>query len=188
MAGSVVDLAEFAPEEELAERRGRDLRLLRRFHRLAGPVLLYAGPYERRGGLEHAIEVGLRLAVEVPELRLVALPFGPIDRRYLDRCEQEALRLGHHGIVERRAEERDLPLWFAVADVVCCPATGPVDTLPVLLAQAARAPIVATAAALGDTDPGAEVVRVPAGDPAALEAAVRGSLGVAGHAPPGADA
>ncbi|MBX5474135.1 MAG: glycosyltransferase [Thermoleophilia bacterium] len=185
MAASVVDLAAFAPEEELAQRRGRDLRLLRRFHRLAGPVLLYAGPYEPRGGLEHAIDAALRLSAEVPELRLVALPFGPIDRRYLDRCEREALRLGHHGIVEQRVEERDLPLWLAVADVVCCPATAAVNTLPVLLAQAARAPLVATAAALGQADPGDAVVRIPAGDPDALAAAVRGALDDAAAEPAG---
>ena len=42
-----LDLDWHAPEDQLAEAkgRGRDLRRFRRFHRLAGPVVLFAGPY-----------------------------------------------------------------------------------------------------------------------------------------------
>jgi glycosyltransferase involved in cell wall biosynthesis len=141
MSAATLDVAAFAPEEVLAETRGRDLRLFRRFHRLAGPVVLYAGAYDRGGGLAEAVAAACRLSERIPELRLVAVPFGPIRRRYLDRCEREALRLGHRGIVERRLEERDVPLWFAVADVVCVPGER-VDPLVLRLAAAAATPVV----------------------------------------------
>jgi len=141
MTVSALDVAEFAPEQVLAERRGRDLRLFRRFHRLAGPVVLFAGTYDRGGGLAEAVAAACRLSERIPELRLVALPFGPIRPRYLDRCEREALRLGHRGIVVQRLDERDVPLWFAVADLVCVPGER-LEPLVLRLAAAAGTPVV----------------------------------------------
>ena len=57
-----VDLDWFAPEPQLTETklRGRDLRRFRRFHRLAGPVVLFAGPYTRAGGMSRVLEVVFR--------------------------------------------------------------------------------------------------------------------------------
>ena len=139
-----VDLDRFAPEEQLAEQRGRDLRMFRRFHRLAGPVLLYAGAFVPGGGLDSAVEATVLLSRTIPTLRLAAIAVGEIDEHYLDRCERLAMPLGHRGIVERDSPDDDLPLWFAVAAVACLPAREHVDQAPALLAAAAGTPVVAT--------------------------------------------
>ena len=58
---------------------GRDLRRFRRFHRLAGPVILFAGPYVEAGGFDLLLEVAYRLREKMPELRVTAIPHGPTD-------------------------------------------------------------------------------------------------------------
>jgi len=148
-----VDVERFLPEEVLAERRRRDLSLFRRFHRLAGPVVLYAGPYGAEGGLDLVIEAVLRVRSVEPELRLAAIPEGRIDAAYLDRCERLALALGHHGIIEWSVEERDAPLWYGVAAIVCSPAREPGSAEPMLRAAAAGTPFVGS-----ELDPALEIV------------------------------
>jgi glycosyltransferase involved in cell wall biosynthesis len=137
-----VDVARFAPEPLLAESRERDIRLHRRRHRLAGPVVLFAGDYTPAGGLARAIDAVLVLRDEVPDVRLVALPLGAVDRRYLDQCERRALALGHHGVVEWTVRSEDLPLWFATADVAYLPIGGPGAINAASLALASGTPIV----------------------------------------------
>ena len=43
---------------------------------LAGPMVLFAGPYAEAGGLDLLLEVVFRLAREMPELRIAAIPHG----------------------------------------------------------------------------------------------------------------
>lgn len=140
-----LDLDVWAPEATLAETHAhsRELKRLRRLHRLAGPVVLYLGPYVESGGLAAAVAAVTEVHQRHPEVRLVALPRGKVNRRYLNRCERQALGLGHHGIVEWTLVEEELPFWFALAAVVIAPdrdASGPVRAD---LAAAAGRPIVA---------------------------------------------
>ncbi|HSP71740.1 MAG TPA: glycosyltransferase family 4 protein [Gaiellaceae bacterium] len=172
-----VDLDAYGSEAALTATRGRELKRFRRFHRLAGPTVLFAGEYTESGGLDLAIEAVLQLREDIEGVRLAALPFGEVDGRFLDRCERRALALGHHGIVEHRVEAAEIPLWFAVADVVVFPSRDEAIPIAVSRALAAGRPVVAT-----ETEPLLDVVvdgetgiLVPTSDSASLAAAV-GSL------------
>jgi glycosyltransferase involved in cell wall biosynthesis len=167
-----VDLDWFAPEPVLADTklRGRDLRRFRRFHRLAGATILFAGPYTREGGLDLLIEAVIRLRERVPELRLAAIPHGPTDPRYRDRCEMRMLGLGHRGIVEWEPVEHEIPFWYATASLVCAPAREAGSPEPAKRAAAAARPFVGS-----NLEPFLELGvgrLVPAGDLEALEAAL----------------
>ena len=139
-----LDLEWYAPEPQIAEAkgRGRDLRRVRRFHRLAGPVILFAGPYVEAGGLDLLLEVAYRLREKMPELRVTAIPHGPTDRRYRDRCETRALALGHRGIIEWDPVDVEIPFWYATASVVCSPARESESGEPAKRAAAAGRPFV----------------------------------------------
>jgi glycosyltransferase involved in cell wall biosynthesis len=137
-----LDLEAHAPSAVLTKTRDRDLKRFKRLYRLVGPTVLYAGPYTEAGGLDLALEAVYALRERTPDLRLAAVPHGPVDARYLDRCERRALGLGHHGPVQWRVAAGDLPLWYATATVVCLPCRGPVPTTAVALAGAAARPFV----------------------------------------------
>lgn len=139
-----LDLDWYAPEQRLAETkgRGRDLRRFRRFHRLAGPTILFAGPYTEAGGLDLLVEAVFRLRERTPDLRLAAIPHGSSDPRYRDRCEMRILGLGHRGIVEWSTVEPEVPFWYATATVVCSPSREPVRPEPARRAAAAARPFV----------------------------------------------
>jgi len=139
-----LDLDWYAPEPVLAETkgRGRDLRRFRRFHRLAGPTILFAGPYTEAGGLDLLVEAVFRLRERMPDLRLAAIPHGSTDPRYRDRCEMRILGLGHHGIVEWEPVESEIPFWYATAAVVCAPFREPATPEPAKRAAAAARPFV----------------------------------------------
>jgi glycosyltransferase involved in cell wall biosynthesis len=169
-----LDLDWYAPEPMLAEAkgRGRDLRRFRRFHRLAGPMILFAGPYTEAGGLDLLVEAVFRLRERMPDLRLAAIPHGSIDPRYRDRCEMRILGLGHHGIVEWTPAESEIPFWYATAAVVCAPSWEAGSPEPAKRAAAAARPFVGS-----DLDPHREHVDeggtgrlVPPGDLDTLEA------------------
>lgn len=150
-----LDLARFAPWNDiLQEPRGKFMRRFRRFHRLVSPTVLYAGPYTRDGGLHAALEAVYLLRERHPETRLAAIPYGPVDRRYLDACERRALGLGHHGVVEWSVNAEELPYWFAMADVVCLPCRAIVEPGPAKLAAAAGRPFVG-----GEAEPLLELVQ-----------------------------
>ena len=180
VVGRPFDLDWFAPEARLAEAkgRGRDLRLFRRFHRLAGPVVLFAGPYTEAGGLDLVLEAVFRLRERTPELRLAAIPYGSTDRGYRDRCEMRALALGHHGIVEWEPVESQIPFWYAAAEVVCAPFRAVESPEPARLAAAAGRPVVGSdLEALREyVDHGATGYLLPVGDIDSLESSLESLL------------
>jgi len=160
-----VDLVEHAPNAMLREQRGPEIKRFRRLHRLGGHTLLYAGPYRAEGGLHILLEVAHGLRERYDDLVVAAIPEGEVDARYRDACERQALTLGHRAIVEWTIDDSTRPFWYALASVVCAPATGPVDVRPALFAAAAGVPFVA-----GAVTPFAELPRglvcelVPPGD------------------------
>jgi glycosyltransferase involved in cell wall biosynthesis len=176
-----LDLDWYAPEAGLAEAkgRGRDLRRFRRFHRLAGPTVLFAGPYTEAGGLDLLVETVFRLRENMPDLRLAAIPHGPIDPRYRDRIEMRALGLGHHGIIEWDPPESEVPFWYATAAVVCSPSREAASPEPAKRAAAAARPFVGSdlQSFREHVDESTTGNLVPVGEPAALEAALRRLLG-----------
>ena len=140
VAPDAIDLEWHAPEEALNRLQGAYIRRFRRLHRLAHPSILFVGPYTPAGGLDVAIAAAYRLREQFEDVRLAAVPLGSVDRKYLDRCEMEALALGHRGIVEWTVTDEDLRCWYATATVVCCPWREPVEApvAPALAAAAAR--------------------------------------------------
>jgi glycosyltransferase involved in cell wall biosynthesis len=139
VAPTPVDLEWHAPESTLTKLSGAYIKRFRRLHRLADPTMLFVGPYTLAGGLDVAIAAAYRLREELENVRLAAIPLGTVDQKYLDRCEMEALALGHRGIVEWTTSKDDLRCWYATATVVCCPWRE--------AAEAAEAPVLAAAAA-----------------------------------------
>ncbi|HKI93338.1 MAG TPA: glycosyltransferase [Gaiellaceae bacterium] len=140
-----LDLEHYAPERVLHERRDAALKRFRRLHRLSPRTLLYAGPYRPEGGLHVLLELAERLRARYDDLVVAAIPEGEVDARYRDACERRALALGHRALIEWEVSDADRPLWYALAAVVCIPATGPVPVAPVLRAAAAGVPLVAGA-------------------------------------------
>jgi glycosyltransferase involved in cell wall biosynthesis len=150
-----LDLTRFAPWNDiLQEPRGKFMRRFRRFHRLVSPTILYAGPYTQEGGLHSALEAVYLLRERHPDTRLAAIPYGRVDRRYLDACERRALGLGHHGVIEWTVNADELPYWFAMSDVVCLPCRAVVEPGPAKLAAAAGRPFVG-----GEAEPLLELVQ-----------------------------
>jgi len=166
--GASIDLARFAPDAELAATRRVQFSRFKRYHRLAPPTVMFAGPYVPGLGLDVVLDVMFEIREEVEEIRFSAIPCGRVDRRYLDRCERRALLLGHRGIVQwEHPADDELPFWLATASVVIV-AGSEAESLSLLAAAAAR-PVV-------PWDPAA------APGPAALAAAIRDMLGPAGVA------
>lgn len=176
-----LDLDWYAPEPRLAEAkgRGRDLRRFRRFHRLAGPVVLFAGPYTEAGGLDLLLEAVFGLRERIPDLRLAAIPHGQVDPGYRDRCEMRALGLGHHGIVEWEPVDSEIPFWYAIAAVVCSPAREAASPEPAKRAAAAARPFVGTNLEpfREHVDDGTTGYLVPVGDLESLRAKLESILG-----------
>ena len=173
-----IDLKRFAPDAELAATRRVHYSRFKRYHRLATPTVLFAGAYVSDGGLSRALEAVYLLREDIEDIRFTSIPFGPVDRRYLDQCERRALLLGHRGIVEWSAPPEDeLPFWFATASVVLV--AGDEAARPELLAAAAARPVVALDSAAAETE---DVSREQATNAEALTAAIRGLLGPAGSA------
>ena len=166
-----LDLEEYAPESVLRERRDAALKRFRRLHRLSPRTLLYAGPYRPEGGLHILLGLAERLRERYEDLVVAAIPEGPVDPRYRDRCERRALALGHRALIEWDVPDVDRPLWYALATAVCVPATGPVPVAAALRAAAAGVPFVAgEVGSLRELAPGLTGPLVPVGDVRALAA------------------
>lgn len=169
---SPLELDWYAPEPALLKSRGPEIKRFRRLHRLAHPTVLFVGPYTESGGLHLALESAYRLRERHEALRLAAIPLGEIDSKYLDRCEAQALGLGHRGIVEWSVTGGDVPFWYATATVVCAPwrTAGPPE--PARLAAAAGRPFVGSDAGAFRDELGADGVVVTAGSVDELERAL----------------
>ena len=167
-----VDLDRYAPAAVLQQTRDSELKRFRRLHRLAAPVVLYAGPYTADGGLQTTLAAVEQLRATTEGLRIAAIPEGPIDQRYLDECEKRALALGHHAVIEWTATDDERTMWYALAAVVClpCSATASVSPRPAQLAAAAARPFVGSnIPALAEfVDAGETGILIPPADADAL--------------------
>ena len=145
VAPDPLDLDWHAPEGALLQTAGLQIKRFRRLHRLAHPTILFVGPYTPAGALDLLIDATYRLRSELADLRLAAVPLGAVEQKYLDRCEMDALALGHRGIVEWTRSPDTLRFWYATATVVCCPWREQCESpeAPTLAAAAAR-PFVGT--------------------------------------------
>jgi glycosyltransferase involved in cell wall biosynthesis len=169
-----LDLDFHAPLEGVVSSRDRELKRFRRLYRLVGPAVLFAGPYTEAGGLDVALEAVYALRERTPELRLAAIPHGPIDSKYLDRCEGRALGLGHHGLVQWQVAPEDVPLWYATATVVCLPCRDRVPSPAATLAGAAGRPFVGSRvdSLASEVEDGETGFLVTPGDVSTLTAAI----------------
>jgi glycosyltransferase involved in cell wall biosynthesis len=172
---NAAESAGFAPEHELLRSNGARLKRFKRLHRLGRPCLLFVGPYTPNGGLDVAVEAAHRLRADFADVRLTAVPAGPIDATFLDQCEMQALDLGHRGIIQWSVDADEVPFWYATASVVCAPWTDPVAVpSPAPYAAAAGRPFIGAdiepfrRAAAERPD---EISLVPPRDAAALAAA-----------------
>ncbi len=174
-----IDLDLHAPLPRLHETRDAEVKRFRRLHRLAGPMVLFGGPYTREGGLHLVLDAVYRIRQRLPELRLGAVPDGRVDPRYRDDCERQAMGLGHHGTIEWAPSPGDVPLWYGTASVVCTPALAPVTPTPARLAAAAARPFVGSRVEdLTDfVADGQTGFLIPSGDEETLAAALEALLG-----------
>ena len=139
------------------------------------PTVLFAGPYTEEGGLD-SCSSGLRRSVSgVPELRLVAVPHGRVDSRYLDPAKAAHVFSDTTGSssgpwrMSCRSGTRSRPLSVP----------GSAEAEPVRLAAAAGRPYVAAAgaAAAAEVQDGTTGFVVPAGEPETLKAALEALVG-----------
>jgi glycosyltransferase involved in cell wall biosynthesis len=168
-----VDLVEHAPERMLRQWRDSEVKRFRRLHRLSNRTLLYAGPYCSEGGLHVLLDLAQALRERYDDVVVAAIPEGEVDARYRDACERRALALGHRAIVQWTVDDATRPLWYALANLVCLPATAPVDVRPALYAAAAGVPFVAGAVTpFAERPPELAGELVPPGDAGALAARI----------------
>jgi glycosyltransferase involved in cell wall biosynthesis len=173
-----VQLDAYSRLDDLRASRDSELKRFRRLHRLAGPLVLYAGPYEPVGGLDVAIAAFKLVREGHDDLRFAAIPEGRVDKRYLGRCEGDALSLGHHGIVEWNPSTAERTLWYAFAEVVCVPCRASGIGRPAQLAAAAARPLVGSRvdSLVELVQDGVTGLLVPGGDAESLAAALHALL------------
>jgi glycosyltransferase involved in cell wall biosynthesis len=135
-----MNLDRHAPPEDL----GNSIDDFRDRKGLARHVVLYAGPFAARGGLDAAVEAvaAIRSMPSLTDLVRVALLDGECDRGYLKRCVREAARVGVPLVVEEAPSVTQIPFWYAAADIVCLPSRDGAGGEPARLAAAAARPIV----------------------------------------------
>jgi phosphatidylinositol alpha-mannosyltransferase len=137
------------------------------------PTLLFVGRLDRRKGLNVALEALPLVSKQLPGARLVVVGGGP----GTDAARRRAARLGVSGAVRfvGPVSPRDLPGYYAAADVYLSPALGGESFGIVLLeAMASGVPVVASDIPGYDetVDRGHDGLLVPPSDPAALAGAL----------------
>jgi len=103
---------------------------------------LFVGRLEKRKGLKYLIEAFLKLKRECPNIRLVVV--GPGD---LDKESQYIMGASNSEdiLIAGRVSYEDLPRYYSSADIFCSPATGSESFGIVLLeAMASSKPVVAS--------------------------------------------
>ena len=104
--------------------------------------ILFVGRLEKRKGLKYLIEAFLKLKRECPNIRLVVV--GPGD---LDKESQYIMGASNSEdiLIAGRVSYEDLPRYYSSADIFCSPATGSESFGIVLLeAMASSKPVVAS--------------------------------------------
>ena len=104
--------------------------------------ILFVGRLERRKGLKYLIEAFLKLKWECPNIRLIIVGPGDLDKenRYiLGASNSEDI------VIVGRVSYEELPRYYASSDIFCSPATGSESFGIVLLeAMASSKPVVAS--------------------------------------------
>lgn len=159
--GVAASVAELPPDAE-ARRRRLDLP--------AGDYLLSLATLEPRKGLDVALAALARLPPGAPPLLVVGQPgWGGVDP--LRRAAELGLAPGRVKVLGRLADP-DLAVVLSGARLLLAPSRAEGFGLPVLEALAHGVPVVASDAPALVEVAGGAAVHVPAGDPAALAAAV----------------
>ena len=104
--------------------------------------ILFVGRLEKRKGVKYLIEAFLKLKWECPNIRLVVVGPGELDKEsqhMLGASNSEDI------LIAGRVSYNDLPKYYSSADIFCSPATGSESFGIVLLeAMASRKPVVAS--------------------------------------------
>ncbi len=130
--------------------------------------ILFVGRLEKRKGLKYLLEAYCRLKWEYPDIRLIVVGPGNLDKdshRILGACNPKDV------VLAGGASYQDLPRYYASADIFCSPATGQESFGIVLLeAMAAGKPVVASAIEgyMGIVKPGEQGLLFPRRDSEAL--------------------
>jgi glycosyltransferase involved in cell wall biosynthesis len=161
-----VDVDTFRPRGELPEETAAAARALRTaWGALDGPVILYVGTMAPIKGTHVLLDAFALLRERLPGATLVIAgahgryfqvvsPTGRSERRgrrvlqkqYPSEIASRAERIGGGIVFAGKVEHDELPAYYAVADVVVMPSTGPeAFPLPVLESFASGVPVIASA-------------------------------------------
>jgi glycosyltransferase involved in cell wall biosynthesis len=193
-----VDTARFPPREHVRATEGTALDALRARFRLRGPVVLYVGRLSSEKGVHLLLEAFAWLRQRRPDATCIVVgpDWGPL-RRVAPRARDDAIDGDYVGRLRRLAAphgervafagavaNEDLPLYYALADVVAVPSLHEAFGIPAIEAGASAVPIVASAVGgLVDTVVhGKTGLLVPAGDVSALASALDAVLDDPVHA------
>jgi glycosyltransferase involved in cell wall biosynthesis len=141
---SPLDLTEYAPIESFSDERRESFERFRRSHDLGIPVVLFAGPYTRAGGLDLAVQAVASMIPRNPHVLLAAVRHGSFDAGFFRACERSAAVLGPRAVLSSSTPPDELAFWYAAADVVCAPYREPAGSTCARYAAAAGTPLVGT--------------------------------------------
>ncbi len=104
--------------------------------------ILFVGRLERRKGLKYLLEAYARVKWDRPDIRLLIVGPGNLDRDSQQILSSRALK---DVVFTGRVSDEDLPRYYATADICCSPATGSESFGYVLLeAMASSKPVIAS--------------------------------------------